>query len=469
MNNTYNKFKQRRYLVQALKKAAGAIDLEDWSERARKKAGEAGEWNEDAGSGRQKKDVQGWVLREWIATDRRLALEGAGMVVFRLRKPDHFSAFTVDSVLSKTPWNLNEGDLWVLVQILLNTLRYQGIVSFDEFSLEHENDIFKPRNVACYLRGAGSDPSKRIYAWEPAENRTNKRLDYLIRLAKHRGVAEEDARQQALDALRDIWRCISHPNSPLNGLFETGLSHKRESNLFRLKPQRWEVISVSGNSAQILRCNTCNTVETFSLLGICSMSGCVGEMRPFELTERRGNHYHNLFNHMNPIPLSVHEHTAQLTKEEAFSVQQKFINGEINMLSCTTTFELGVDVGDLQSVLMRNMPPNPGNYVQRAGRAGRRADSAAIIVSYAQRRTHDYAYFDHWERMVQGNINPPAIRVENVKIVRRHVHAEALAEFYRYKPELFKDRIEAMLTQTHHVPVSCLLFWITNRNNCRNG
>ena len=89
-------------------------------------------------------------------------------------------------------------------------------------------------------------------------------------------------------------------------------------------------------------------------------------MHTYGLSERQNNHYHNLFNHMNPIPLSVSEHTAQLTKSEAFSVQHKFINGEINMLSCTTTFEMGVDVGDLQCVLMRNMPPNPGNYVQRA-------------------------------------------------------------------------------------------------------
>ena len=442
MNNTYNKFKQRRYLVRALEKTEKAIDLEEWSTLARKEAEHAGEWSEDAGSGKKKKDVQGWVLREWIATDRRLALEGAGMAVFRMRKPNNFSGFASNSVMSKTPWNLNEDDLWALIQILLDTLRYQGIVSFSEFSSEHEDEIFKPRNVACYLRSSVSNPSKRIYAWEPAKNRTNKRLDYLVRLAKSKGVADDDARKHALEALRCIWRGISHLNSPLNGLFETGLSNRRESNLCRLKPQRWEVIS--SDNAEVFRCNTCGTVGAFSLLGICSMSGCKGLMHSFERSERQENHYHSLFNHMNPIPLSVHEHTAQLTKEEAFSVQQKFIKGEINMLSCTTTFEMGVDVGDLQCVLMRNMPPNPGNYVQRAGRAGRRADSAAIIVSYSQRRTHDYAYFDHWQRMVQGAINPPAIRIENVKIVRRHVHAEALAEFYRYKPDLFKDRLEAM-------------------------
>jgi len=446
MDNTYNKFKQRRYLVQALKKVGEPIDLEEWARLVRKEAEQAGEWDEDAGSGKRKIDAEGWVLREWIATDRRLALEVAGAAIFRMRKPKSFSGFTGSSVLSGSPWNLNEDEQWKLIQVLLDTLRYQGIVSFDGFSPEHEDKIFKPRNVACRLRGSSSLPGKRISSWEPAENHTNKRFDYLERLAIRLGVDQAEAKTFALQALKNIWTCISHPNSPLSGLFETGLSHKGESNLCRLKPQRWEIISAV--DAEIFRCNTCGTVAALAVHGICSMSGCKGTMLPFELTDRQKNHYHNLFSHMDPIPLSVHEHTAQLTKEEAFDVQQKFIKGEINMLSCTTTFEMGVDVGDLQCVLMHNMPPNPGNYVQRAGRAGRRADCAAIIVSYAQRRTHDYAYFEHWSRMVQGSIRPPAIRVENIKIARRHMHAEALADFYHMHPSLFTDSLEALGSST---------------------
>ncbi|WP_443987444.1 helicase-related protein, partial [Mycobacterium marinum] len=65
--------------------------------------------------------------------------------------------------------------------------------------------------------------------------------------------------------------------------------------------------------------------------------------------------------------------------------------GKVNVLSCSTTFELGVDVGELQSVVMRNMPPKTANYVQRAGRAGRRAASAALVVTYANRSAHDLA------------------------------------------------------------------------------
>ena len=93
MDNTYNKFKQRRYLVQALQKADEPIDLDEWARLVRKEAEQAGEWDEDAGSGKRKRDAAGWVLREWIATDRRFALEGAGAAILRMRKPSNFSGF----------------------------------------------------------------------------------------------------------------------------------------------------------------------------------------------------------------------------------------------------------------------------------------------------------------------------------------------------------------------------------------
>ena len=172
------------------------------------------------------------------------------------------------------------------------------------------------------------------------------------------------------------------------------------------------------------------------------MSGCTGDVRPYASTERQRNHYFNLFTSMTPIPLKVSEHTAQLTKKKAFEAQQDFISGKVNMLSCTTTFEMGVDVGDLQAVFMRTMLPSPGKYVQQAGRAGRRADNAAIIVSFAQRRTHDFAYFEDWSRMVRGSVRPPSIHLNNIKIVRRHIHAEAMATFSG-KSKIFVDRLES--------------------------
>ena len=113
----------------------------------------------------------------------------------------------------------------------------------------------------------------------------------------------------------------------------------------------------------------------------------------FPASEEDDDHYRHLYRSLNPVPLSASEHTGQLTSVEAADIQQRFIRGEINALSCSTTFELGVDVGELQSVVLRNMPPTTANYVQRAGRAGRRTESAALIVTYAQRRSHDLSRY----------------------------------------------------------------------------
>ena len=439
MDNTYNKFKQRRYLVQALEQKEESLDLEGWADRARRKAEEAGQWEEDISPQKKKREAQGWVLREWIATDRRLALEGAGVVKFELRRP---SAFIGLPFFSESPWSLDSDEQWSLVQILIDSLRYQGIVSFGEFGIEHSDEIFKPRNVDCYLRGSGSNPKKRVFSWQPAEHRTNKRLDYLCRLLVRRGQPEEEAQKHAMQALKKLWDAVMHPNAPLATLFESGLTHLGESNLWRLKPNWWQVSLAS--DFDVLRCETCGTVSAFAVENVCPLTNCKGEMQKYTHGARTKNHYHNLFTTMKPVPLAIREHTAQLTKDEAFRAQQDFITGKVNMLSCTTTFEMGVDVGDLQCVFMRNMPPNPGNYIQRAGRAGRRADSAAIIVTYAQRRSHDYAYFDRWDLMVKGAVRPPVIRINNVKIARRHVHAEALAEYYRHQPDAFKDNLESL-------------------------
>jgi hypothetical protein len=144
-----------------------------------------------------------------------------------------------------------------------------------------------------------------------------------------------------------------------------------------------------------------------------------------------------LYLHLTPVPLVAEEHTAQLTSEAAGHLQDRFLRGEVNVLSCSTTFELGVDVGELEAVLMRNVPPSTANYVQRAGRAGRRTDATAFALTFAQRKAHDLSHFIEPKRMVSGKIRPPYVEIHNEKIVRRHIYAVALAGFWREKPALF--------------------------------
>lgn len=444
MAQTYAKLKQRRYLAQALGKATDRLDLGEWARRAREQANVAGEWKEDASHRSRLIEAGRWVLREWTAWDRRLSLEGSGFVSFAMRFP---SAMGVLPELAAEPWGLDGPSQRRLLHTLFDTLRLQGVVSFCDESgsfdgIEHSEDAFAPRNRPFFVRGSGSVPGKGIHAWAPEPGRTNKRLDYLKRVLSRLGVADSRQESLAREALDTIWRAVQHRNGPLGTLFEPAMTHAGVPNLIRLRPSWWDVALAGETGA--LRCDTCGTVTGPGIADVCPMTRCQGTLRPYSIEDRRKNHYYVLFSTMKPIPLRVHEHTAQLRNDVAYTTQQEFVDGKLNLLSCTTTFEMGVDVGDLHTVLMRNVPPSPGNYAQRAGRAGRRADVAAVIVTYAQRRTHDLAYFERWREIVGGSIRPPVLRLANLKIVRRHVHAEALAEYFRAHPEAFADRVDAV-------------------------
>jgi len=185
-------------------------------------------------------------------------------------------------------------------------------------------------------------------------------------------------------------------------------------------------------------CSRCGKVSQFSMNGKCTTVKCDQDV--IEINSNllsKDNHFAKLYFSERMSPLFIKEHTAQLSKKESALYQEEFIKKEINALSCSTTFEMGVDVGDLETVFLRDVPPLPSNYAQRAGRAGRSINAAAYALTFAKLSSHDLSFFKEPEKMINGIILPPLFKVDNEKIVRRHMYAVALSMFFADHPDLY--------------------------------
>ncbi|WP_323740791.1 DEAD/DEAH box helicase [Caenimonas koreensis] len=157
-----------------------------------------------------------------------------------------------------------------------------------------------------------------------------------------------------------------------------------------------------------------------------------------------------------PVSLVAAEHTAQLNSAEHDDVFSKAEENEllfqdiqvpipdrrqapsaIDVLSSTTTMEVGIDIGQLPAVALRNMPPSRANYQQRAGRAGRRANAIATVVAFGGSDTHDEHFFDKPAEMIAGDVVDPTLTMNNPDIAKRHVRAFLLQRYHQDKiPEV---------------------------------
>ena len=125
------------------------------------------------------------------------------------------------------------------------------------------------------------------------------------------------------------------------------------------------------------------------------------------------------------------EHSAQQAGSKLTLYEDLFRKGKINLMSCSTTMEMGVDIGGINTVAMNNVPPHPANYLQRAGRAGRRSESRSVALTVCKNNPHDQHVFHNTLWPFVTRLPAPSITLSSPLIVQRHINALLLSDFLR--------------------------------------
>lgn len=123
------------------------------------------------------------------------------------------------------------------------------------------------------------------------------------------------------------------------------------------------------------------------------------------------------------------EHSAQQDSQRLAAYERAFRAGDLNLLSCSTTMEMGIDIGGIAMVAMNNVPPHPANYLQRAGRAGRRGEMRSTALTLCKSNPHDQAVFANSRWAFDTRLPVPSVMLHSAVLVQRHVNALLLGYF----------------------------------------
>ncbi|MHB8170121.1 MAG: DEAD/DEAH box helicase [Thermincolia bacterium] len=370
------------------------------------------------------------VLNELINSQRAESLTSLGYLQYRYRgntkkAVQHYAQkyLNGNAELCKT-----------LLDELIMTMAHAGAISHQEGMPDEDNKyiFFTTAQIGFVMSPEGTQRTN-CKGWTPRSKQNgtgyvmNKRLQLVLRAFAACGLDGNEER--AIDFLAeywDEWLVDARANT-----FPLALQRNR----YCLNPESFQIVLPNDPSAHWYKCHVCGRITTYNIDGKCNMLRCCGTIDEVDIKkEYAQNHYKRLYEQDWMHSLLILEHTAQLSRKTAQEYQQRFEKNEIHALSCSTTFEMGVDVGELETVFLRNIPPSASNYTQRAGRAGRSENAAAYALTYARLSSHDFHYFDHHDQMIEGSIRPPMFKDNNEKVVMRHVYAVVLAYFLRTNP-----------------------------------
>ncbi|MBQ6944579.1 MAG: DEAD/DEAH box helicase [Ruminococcus sp.] len=369
---------------------------------------------------RRKEEALKTFLYEMVSNERN-SLEGLGLISFCYKHND------MDLPV------FQNGETKAVINVLADSFRKKVAIKYENIAdlSDEDKEFFQYSAVNQTIALSKENQEIRTASRDTwtAPTHKNLRTDYLSRLS-HKIHETAWDNNKINEFLKLLWIKVFMDNGSIISDDNIG---------YRMLIDHFIVYSAFSEEIPKFVCSKCGKITMNNASGICPEFRCDGVLKPFDVDSLKNNHYYRVYTELDIYDLIIKEHTAQLDLETAKQYQDKFVNKEINVLSCSTTFEMGVDVGDLETVFMKNMPPTPANYIQRAGRAGRRTDSAAYALTFCRLSSHDLNFYRTPEKMIRGHILPPSFEVTNEKIVRRHVNACCFAAFFRLYPMSFSD------------------------------
>jgi DEAD/DEAH box helicase domain-containing protein len=211
-----------------------------------------------------------------------------------------------------------------------------------------------------------------------------------------------------------------------------------------------DTLLINGSSTK-LRCSRCHHTHFVAVSevqawtgAVCLRKNCLGQYQADDNHHSATNFYGRLYRDGEVSRVVAAEHTGLLSRDERAEIEFSFKKQppdrkpwDINLLSATPTLEMGVDIGDLSSVLLCSVPPAQANYLQRIGRAGRR-DGNAINVTLANAHTHDLYFYSDPKEMMAGEVQSPGVFLDASAVLERQYTAFCLDQWVKkYSDQAF--------------------------------